>query len=713
MKRGNGRKAREMMRKTVWRATAAAVMAFSFLAGGLGGPEAMAGERRKRSDAEYEQMYRAALAKMESKAVSADAKAETDKPADPKAETKPAKRNAVSETAESAKQVEPAKQTMPTKQAMPEETPERSAKAKDLAEKGVYELPEGRGIALRPSAPAKELRTLVPLTGGTLTQAGGTMVNVQFEGRKLPEPLVFVRGPKLIFLFPETWLKMKKEDFNAASGQLFSSLDMFQNGRDAVVEFHAKVPVQMLDKQVFAPADTMTYRFVSKDSVEKKVAESKIPQAKRAAPVRADSGPFSSKVFVNLELRDTELKDLFRMLGGYMKKNVIVDPSVPQAAITMTMKQVPLSEIFEYLMKTYDIWYHVIGQNTVVVGTREGLAKISDELDTRSYRTAYGEPKELAPILVSLLRIPAENVLVDERLKTIVITAGERNHQRAVEILRKMDKPGRQVMLTAKIVEFAKSAGKEMDAAVNMVYDHWHLNSVSGGLNTGLMRGVGRYLRPRANDLYREPDNDAGGSFLPKITDPKNVIDGMFREFDAAIKLMEKSGKGEMVASPSVIAIDGLEASISLTEDYPYVSERDDAGNPSWSTKTVGPQLKLTPHVGRDGIITVKVDIQTGEVIEMMAGSNGEQMPKTSNRSVATTVRIRNGEPFVVGGLHRDTKTSKISKVPVLGDLPILGNLFRSKGFTRNKTEAVIVVVPYIIDTPDVDIETEFVTNRW
>jgi type IV pilus assembly protein PilQ len=122
--------------------------------------------------------------------------------------------------------------------------------------------------------------------------------------------------------------------------------------------------------------------------------------------------------------------------------------------------------------------------------------------------------------------------------------------------------------------------------------------------------------------------------------------------------------------------------------------------------------MTLTPKIGRDGVITVEVDIETGEVLEMIAGSTGEQMPRTSTRKVTTNVRVRDGEPFVVGGLFRETDTRTTTRIPVLGSIPLLGEIFTFRNNLRENTQVAIVVVPYILNTPDIAIEQERVMLR-
>ncbi|WP_208872711.1 type II secretion system protein GspD [Fretibacterium fastidiosum] len=196
-------------------------------------------------------------------------------------------------------------------------------------------------------------------------------------------------------------------------------------------------------------------------------------------------------------------------------------------------------------------------------------------------------------------------------------------------------------------------------------------------------------------------------TILPLQTDLRTPMHGIWREFDGAFRALEERGKGKALASPSVITIDGMEARVELTQDYPYISERDDAGNPTWSTQTVGPQMTMTPRVGRDGVINLALDLETGEVIQMITGSTGEQMPRTSKRHVTTNVRVRDGEPFVIGGLFSDNKSRTRNRIPILGQLPLLGELFTYRQDEHRKTQVVMLVVPYVLDTPDAAIEQE------
>ncbi|GAB1426738.1 hypothetical protein MASR2M17_01640 [Aminivibrio sp.] len=140
-------------------------------------------------------------------------------------------------------------------------------------------------------------------------------------------------------------------------------------------------------------------------------------------------------------------------------------------------------------------------------------------------------------------------------------------------------------------------------------------------------------------------------------------------------------------------------------ENYPYISERDEAGNPTWSEKEVGPILEFTPLVGRDGMVSITLKIETGEIIGTYRGQAGEQFPQTTNRQVNTVIRVRDGEPFVVGGLYKDQEKTETHRVPLLSDIPLLGELFKYKSNSRDKTEVAMIVIPYVLDIPDTTVE--------
>lgn len=529
-------------------------------------------------------------------------------------------------------------------------------------------------------------------------QLGANEVIVGLKGKDLPEPELFFEGNQIQIIFKAVRLDAADMTDHSVTVPILSNVSTTQVSQDVVIAMTAESPMQLRSMRGIPPSDSYTLRLITSvkaDKMAREPAETKVA-VQRPVP----TGPFASTALVTLDFRDTELRDVFRMLGAHLKKNIIIDPSLPPALVTMTLKNVPLSEAFAYLMKTYDIAYHMVGKDTLVVGTDDGLAKVTGREETRSFGVAYADPAALQAILVNMTRLPADRMIVDPRLRMLYVTSNPVKLSEVAALLQQLDRPGRQVMLQARILEFSDGAKLDVETALNAVYNHWWFSY------TGQGGGRGGYIDDNRLGRNFTPGT---GALVPGVTDLATPMHGIWREFDVAFRAIEDKGQGKTLADPSVITLDGTEATVMLTEDYPYISARDDAGNPTWSTETVGPQLKMTPKIGRDGFITVNLSIETGEVLQMITGSTGEQMPRTSTRSVTTQVRVRDGEPFVVGGLFRDNRTTSRIRIPVLGQLPLLGELFTYRYNERRKTQVVMLVVPHILETPDVAVEQKVV----
>ncbi|MDR1731168.1 MAG: type II and III secretion system protein [Synergistaceae bacterium] len=535
---------------------------------------------------------------------------------------------------------------------------------------------------------------LPSLSAFQLYQIGDADLVINISGKRLPPPEIVNSGSDTLVILREA--RWDEGDRTINPVPMVTRISAEQRGRDVIVAIRTEKPLQLQSTRGIAPSDAYTLRLTTMDQQQKLIEE---PVATRQPQtLRVPTGPFAVTTPITLDLRDAELKDVFRMLGAHLKKNIIIDPSLPPALVTMTLKNTPLSEAFGYLMRTYDIAYELAGKDTIIVGTTDGLSKVAGKEETRAYHVAYADPAALSALVVNLTKVTADRVVVDPRLRTLYVTSYPSKLEEVALVLQKLDHPGKQIMLHARILEFTDNATLEVESALNAVYDHWWFN-YAGGQATGGFADDNRLGRGTPTSTIQP----GTGLLTP--------MQGVWREFDVAFRAVETKGWGRALANPSVIVIDGQEANISLTQDYPYISGRDDAGNPSWSIQRVGPQMTLTPTLGRDGIVTIKLTIQTGDIVDQVSGSLGETMPITANRSVETNVRVRDGEPFVVGGLFNDNKTRSKMRIPILGQIPLLGEIFTVHNNTHRKTQVAIVVVPYILNTPDVAIDQERVLS--
>ncbi len=538
---------------------------------------------------------------------------------------------------------------------------------------------------------------LPPVGGLMVRQLGSDSILVELKGTSLPLPEVDTLGTDVVtFTLAGAYLPAVKweRDFNLP---LVSLVRADQDGEKVVFKMRVSSPMSLKTMEGKAPSNRYVLRLSTAGFVERENIQADL--LKPQAPVAATAGdPFSKTLPVTLDLRDVELRDVFRMLGAYANMNIVADPSVPNTLVTMTLKGVPLNEAMGYLMRMYNMSYAIMGK-TIIVGTPDSIGKTTGKESTRQYRIAYADMKAVGGLVQGLAGV--NKVVIDERLRTLYVTGRPEQFLEVEKVLQQVDHPGRQVMLQARIIEVTDSGKEELETIIDAVYNQWWFNYSSAGAGAGYV-----YADQPAN--YNPQTGDNRPAPLAPITGSglKNIAEGSLTKLlDFGLRALVTKNKGKVLADPSIITIDGKKAVIKLVENYPYISERDEAGNPTWSEKEVGPILEFTPTVGRDKMVSIDLKIETGEIIGTYRGQAGEQFPQTTNREVTTNIRVRDGEPFVVGGLYKDQEKVEKHRVPLLSDIPLLGELFKYKSETRDKTEVAMIVIPYILEIPDTTVE--------
>ena len=529
------------------------------------------------------------------------------------------------------------------------------------------------------------------ILGLTLTQGGSTMAVFQVTGEDLPVPAVLSTDDNALTLLWEgtslpsgTWQK-------TFPTPLVQGVTLKQEADGVVMRVLAARRLY-LSRTVGDPPSPLMHLHLTTGEAE---AED-IPLPVMGVPKVIAGDPFASSSPVTLQLRDSDLRDVFRMLGTMVKMNVVIDPSVPATAVTISLNNVPMNEAFAYLMRMYDVSYALMGK-TIIIGKKDNLSRTMGMEKTRSFRVSYITNEELdgiSNLLHRLCGVAEAGVVVDKRLRAVYVPASEERLEDVAVTLQRIDHPGRQVMLQARIVEVSASGSAEVKSLVNAVYERWYASFSSTGGTLGYYDDVdktGIYDPSRTNREINLPES---------ITFP-DMADSALGFFDASLQLLVKQEKAKMLASPSVVTLDGQKASIKLLTDIKYVSERDDQGRPTYGEVESGPALEFTPTVGRSEIVTIEMNVKTGDAKLTYDSLLRGYIPESSTREVETVVRVRDGEPFVVGGLFHESKTDNVWKIPVISEIPLLGELFKGKSSSVSKSEVIMVVVPYILDVPE------------
>ncbi len=263
-----------------------------------------------------------------------------------------------------------------------------------------------------------------------------------------------------------------------------------------------------------------------------------------------------------------------------------------------------------------------------------------------------------------------------------------------------------QVMLQVKIAEVSKDVGHKIGTNFGSVDNSkGNLGFIGGGTRNFFQ--------------YTRPDVDYSGA-VPKVTKPEEwsfsspingsySIGGVARllglSIAGALDLAESSGLATTLAQPNLTALSGETASFLAGGEYPYTVSNGTQGN-SIEFKQYGVQLAFTPTVLADGRISLRVR-PTVSSLDFTLNAN---VPALKSRTAETTVELGSGQAFMIAGLLNNETSNGINKVPGLGNIPILGSLFKSRQFQRSESELVIVVTPYLVkpmNASDVRLPTD------
>ncbi len=510
------------------------------------------------------------------------------------------------------------------------------------------------------------------LTGCNIYQLGGSEFVIKFSGKNLPKPSTETDNNSLVFIFDGARAKNPESITSEISNYVENVPILYkfvlENLPEDQISVQLDADVPMKIDQGSRSVSGITFRIKTKENLIHS-AEAFTPPPKPKFPMPETKLPFTDPTRTTIEFREAELQDIFRLFMAALGRNVVLDSSFPRdVLVTMTLVDVRIDEIMNYLLRTYDIACFSYGPNITAFGTRQGLYKLSGAQNIKAFRIAYAEPAQVSTMLKTLTGLTDSEIVIDERTKTLYVNTNPARMEEAEDLIGRIDTPAKQVMIRASIFEFSDSATKDVQTAINMVYDKWSLTSNPGN-STGQLNFI--------DQTYSQ-----GRSALDRF-------------ITASLNALESKNKGRTLANPSVIAIDGQEASITLKQDIMYRSGLDEKGNLQWDTTEVGPELKFTPRIEDNGYINLDITINTGDYL----GADNDGNIRTTERDMKTRIRVKDGMPFVVGGLFQEINTTARAKLPVLGDIPLLGTLFRSSVREKEKTQAVMIVTPYILES--------------
>ena len=416
---------------------------------------------------------------------------------------------------------------------------------------------------------------------------------------------------------------------------------------------------------------------------------------------------------ISLNFQSIEVRAVLQLIADFTELNLVASDSVT-GSITLRLQNVPWDQALDLVLKTRGLDSRQIGNVLMVAPAQEIAERERQEIE------ANKQLAELAPLQSEFIRIryakaidvvelfeagseeggslisERGSVVVDERTNSIVVTDTAAKLSEIRDLIEKVDIPIRQVLIEARIVK----ARTGIDEQLGIRWGGGYLNasgdkftSVAGdtasvtSLNNQLIGG-GQVDMPTAPFVdLGAPDANTGFAVGFTSTD-------LF--LTAELSALEASGEGEVVSQPKVITGDKQKAVIKSGQEVPY-QEGAASGATTTAFKEAVLKLDVTPNITPDDRVLLDLVVNQDSVGEFVPSGNGGLIPTIDTTELTTQVLVGNGETVVLGGVFENEESVTVEKVPLLGDIPYVGRLFKSTANRQEKTETLIFITPRIL----------------
>jgi type IV pilus assembly protein PilQ len=518
---------------------------------------------------------------------------------------------------------------------------------------------------------------------------------------------------------PSTGIDIRQQGQNIVVDFLKTSLPENLRRRLDVVDF--ATPVQLVS--AYQQGENTRVVIEPKGQWEHNAYQSDNQFVVEVKPAPADKGPFAQRGKftgdkLSLNFQNVEVRAVLNVIADFTDLNIITSDTVT-GNITLRLKEVPWDQALDIILKTRGLDMRKNG-NVIWIAPRDELAtreklaleaqqQINDLEQTRteSFQMNYQKAADVQ----KLLSDPTQKMLskrgsavVDARTNTLFVQDTSSRLEEVRKLIAKIDVPVRQVMIEARIVEandtFSRNLGvrlgyHDIGSGGHGVYGKNDPRfQVGGGLaDTGFHTG----------QVTTAPDflNDATSVNLPAAgLNGFSAGQFSFILFNSAmtqflnleINALEADGKGKVISSPRVLTADQVEAVIEQGTEIPY-QQATSSGATSVSFRKANLSLKVKPQITPDGNIIMTLDVNKDQ-----PGVTTPAGVQINTKHVKTEVLVENGGTVVIGGIYEQNDRTDITQVPVLGDLPVVGFLFKNKQTATSKTELLVFITPKIVN---------------
>lgn len=487
------------------------------------------------------------------------------------------------------------------------------------------------------------------------------------------------------------------------------------------------------------PFETMAYQTGNQYVLEVSPRRAEDVASEEAAGVGRDVQKGYTGTPVTFNFQEIPVRTVLQLIAEESGLNVVAADSV-SGNVTLRLINVPWDQALDIVLRAKGldkrsdgnvVW---IAPQSEIAAYEKAVADARREMEERAVLLTeyipinYGNASEIASLLTEESKSgqqgggqqnnqvrgflsPRGSVTHDPRTNTLLLNDSAEKIAEIKELIALLDRPVDQVLIEARIVIASESFARELGARFGISSGRQEGDSTiitTSGSNAGSNAMARGALENRLNG--RPPLAGIGGAGgnplnvnLP-VANPAGAIGfsilGADYLLDLELSALQSEGRGEVVSSPRVITSNQREATISQGREVGYVTTSGVGANatPTVNFKEALLELKVTPTITQDGRVFLSMGVKKDEIIGYVNLGELGSTPELAKREVTTAVLVDSGQTVVVGGVYEFTSAEDITKVPFLGDVPVLGNLFRNKRKDQTKAELLIFVTPKVLN---------------
>ncbi|ENS6124064.1 type IV pilus secretin PilQ [Neisseria gonorrhoeae] len=415
---------------------------------------------------------------------------------------------------------------------------------------------------------------------------------------------------------------------------------------------------------------------------------------------------------ISLDFQDVEIRTILQILAKESGMNIVASDSV-SGKMTLSLKDVPWDQALDLVMQARNLDMRQQGNIVNIAPRDELLAKdkaflqaekdIADlgALYSQNFQLKYKNVEEFRSILRldnadttgnrNTLVSGRGSVLIDPATNTLIVTDTRSVIEKFRKLIDELDVPAQQVMIEARIVEAANGFSRDLGVKFGAT-GRKKLKNETSAFGWGVNSGFGGGDKWEAQTKINLPVAAAANS----ISLVRAISSGAL---DLELSASESLSKTKTLANPRVLTQNRKEAKIESGYEIPFTVTTASGGGNSTNTelKKAVLGLTVTPNITPDGQIIMTVKINKDSPAQCASGSN--TILCISTKSLNTQAMVENGGTLIVGGIYEENNGNTLTKVPLLGDIPVIGNLFKTRGKKTDRRELLIFITPRIIDT--------------